>query len=132
MLKNNIGGFIQLEGFISTSTDVLGAYKFIKDTVLEIRVNHDNLGGEIDWGFASVEKFAIYGDEREVIFNPINSFRIVECLTDKRYKFPGSFVVASQVVVLEYAGMTELMRRHRDGGQVTEDENNIIINQLHQ
>ena len=77
-LKNNIGGFIQLEGFTSTSTDILGALRFIKDTVIEIRVNLDNLGGEIDWGFASVEDFAIYADEREVIFNPINSFRIVE------------------------------------------------------
>ena len=36
------------------------------------------------------------------------------------------------MVVVEYAGITELMKRHRDGGQVTEDENNIIINQLHQ
>ena len=106
LLKANIGGFIQLEGFTSTSTDVLAPFKFIKDTVIEIRVNLDNLGGEIDWGFASVEKFAIYGDEREVIFNPINSFRIVECPTDKRYKIPGSFVDASQVVVLEYAGIT--------------------------
>ena len=54
VLKNNIGGFIQLEGFTSTSTDILGAFRFIKDSVLEIKVNHDNLGGEIDWGFASV------------------------------------------------------------------------------
>ena len=76
-VKNNIGGFIQLEGFTSTSTDILGALRFIKDTVIEIRVNLDNLGGEIDWGFASVKDFAIYADEREVIFNPINSFRIV-------------------------------------------------------
>ena len=53
-LKNNIGGFIQLEGFTSTSTDILGPFKFIKDSVIEIKVNLDNLGGEIDWGFASV------------------------------------------------------------------------------
>ena len=34
MLKANIGGFIKLEGFTSTSTDVLGAFRFIKDTVI--------------------------------------------------------------------------------------------------
>ena len=84
-------------------------------------MNLDNLGGEIDWGFASVEDFAIYADEREVIFNPINSFRIVECIDNKRYTFPGSFIDVEQVVVLEYAGITELMKRHREGGQVTED-----------
>ena len=131
-VRENIGGFLQLEGFISTSTDILGSFKFIKDTVIEIRVSLDNFGGEIDWGFASVEDFAIYADEREVIFNPINSFRIVKCLTKKRFKFPGSFVDAEQVVVLEYAGITELMRRHREGGQLTEDESNVVINQLHQ
>ena len=89
--------------------------------MIEIRVNLDNLGGEIDWGFASVEDFAIYADEREVIFNPINSFRVVECIDNKTYKFPGSFVNVKQVVVLEYAGITELMKRHREGGNITED-----------
>ena len=89
--------------------------------MIEIRVNLDNLGGEIDWGFASVEDFAVFEEEREVIFNPINSFRVVGCIDNKRYKFTGSYIDVGQVVVLEYAGITELMKRHREGGQVTED-----------
>ena len=48
-----------MEGFLSTSRSETRAMKFYdeakKNAILEISVEIDKLGGELDWGFASIE-----------------------------------------------------------------------------
>ena len=78
-LRANKGGYIQLEGFTSTSLSAIQASSFIADTWIEIKVNIDNLGGEMDWGFAYVEEMSSQPHEKEIIFNPINIFKVIEC-----------------------------------------------------
>ena len=103
-----------MEGFISTSIVVEQASGFFEDTWIEIRVNPDNLGGEVDWGFADIKDISCQPGEKEILFNPINIFRVVECKTDYDVKLPAkAYVTAKQFIVLEYAALTDVMKKKR-------------------
>ena len=133
VLQNNVGGFIQIEGFTSTAINVEQASGFYGGTWMEIRVKLENLGGEIDWGFADVDKISSKEGEKEILFNPINIFKVVECRTDHRVKMPGNtWVDVHQFVVLEYAALTDVMRRKRNGGALTTTEEAVSINYEYQ
>ena len=79
ILEDNVGGFIQMEGFTSTSWKPEQAAGFFKDTWIEVKVNLDNLGGEMDWGFADIAGMSFLPDECEILFNPINIFKVAKC-----------------------------------------------------
>ena len=129
-LRANKGGYIQLEGFTSTSLSSIQASSFITDTWIEIKVNIDNLGGEMDWGFAYVEEMSSQPHEKEIIFNPINIFKVIECKEKGIAKLPvrGASIEVEQYIELEYAPLTDMMKRQRSGLQLAEIEKNIIIN----
>ena len=133
-LKDYKGGYIQLEGFTSTSLSAIQASSFISNTWIEIKVNFENLGGEIDWGFAYVEKMSSQPHEKEVIFNPINIFKVVECKDHGIAKLPvrGTSLDVAQYIELEYAPLTEMMKRKRSEEKLTELEESIIINYEYQ
>ena len=72
-----------MEGFLSPSLeqDVGLRYFFekkpeekSKNTLIEIVVRSENLGGDLDWGFAYIKDCSYYSKEEEVLFNPINIF----------------------------------------------------------
>ena len=84
----NIGGFVQMEGFLSSSLqqDISLRYffekkpeKYSKNALVEIVVKGENLGGDLDWGFAYIKDSSYYPNEEEVLFNPINIFRVHRC-----------------------------------------------------
>ena len=61
----NIGGFVQMEGFLSSSLEQdIGLRYFLekraKNTLIEIIVKTENLGVDLDWGFAHVKKYSHY------------------------------------------------------------------------
>ena len=133
VLQENVGGFIQIEGFTSTAINVEQASGFYGGTWMEIRVKLENLGGEIDWGFADIAKISSKEGEKEILFNPINILKVVECRTDHRVKMPGNtWVDVHQFVVLEYAALTDVMRRKRNGGALTTTEEAVSINYEYQ
>ena len=45
MLKSNIDGFIQMEGFLSTSLSEKSISNFIDNVVMEVKVVRKDLGG---------------------------------------------------------------------------------------
>lgn len=51
----------------------------MKDTLIEIKVNVGSLGGEMDFGFASLKSMSVNSEEKEILFNPINCFKVVYC-----------------------------------------------------
>ena len=56
-MKNNIGNYIQMEGFLSTSLSYDMAADFAwnrGNTIIEIRVETGELGGDVDYGFANL------------------------------------------------------------------------------
>ena len=73
--RNNERSFIELQGFLSTSLNEDVAYKFLSNTIIQIKVRKNNLKGTLDNGFAYLnEKVSVYFEEEEIIFNPINVF----------------------------------------------------------
>ena len=65
--QNNIGGFVEMEGFLSTSYDLGAALAFYsgeKNALLEIEVNVDELEGELNWGFANIEDCSSHEGEK--------------------------------------------------------------------
>ena len=67
-----------MEGFTSASLAFEHALPFMKQTMFIIKVKKENLGGDIDYGFADINKYSVYA-EREILFNPLNIFRVVKC-----------------------------------------------------
>ena len=61
-IENHINGFIELEGFISTSLDKEVGKKYGMDgnCILYIIVKEENLGGELDNGFANIAEIAYF------------------------------------------------------------------------
>ena len=76
MLQENIEGFVQLEGFISTTLDYDKVHNFIGNMLMEITVDKDDLGGELDNGFALISEESKYASEKEVLFNAMNMFKV--------------------------------------------------------
>ena len=70
------------------------------------------------------------GEEKEVLFNPINIFKMVECREKHLVGIPErkTQMKVAQFVVLEYASLAGLMKRHRNGGEVSEQERKLIVN----
>ena len=68
-----------MEGFLSSSLSEKVALRFTKNysynSLIEIEVRKEDLGGNLDWGFADIQKFSSL-NEKEVLFNPINMFRV--------------------------------------------------------
>ena len=81
-----------MEGFLSTSLEEEQAMKifkqFGKDSIIEVHVKANELGGGLDWGFADISHCSRIPEEKEVLFNPINIFKVKNCLKDqeKEYK----------------------------------------------
>ena len=71
----------------------------------------------MDWGFAYVEAMSSQPHEKEVIFNPINIFKVVECKEKGIAKLPvrGTSMEVAQYIELEYAPLTDMMKRKRNG-----------------
>ena len=58
-----MGGFVQMEGFLSTTLDYEKALEFYKgdkkkNTLIEIKIEVNKLGGELDWGFANIQEYS--------------------------------------------------------------------------
>ena len=75
-IENNIGGYIGTEGFLSTSRCRSKGIEFAMNTLMEIEIDKDNLGGEEDNGFADISKESAFSTEQEILFNCMNVFTI--------------------------------------------------------
>ena len=64
----NKGGFVEMEGFLSTSLEkdqALSNYECReKNTIVEVNVKVDQLGGELDWGFADITESSNFSSEK--------------------------------------------------------------------
>jgi hypothetical protein len=77
MIKKNINGYIQIEGFLSTTLKRSVADGFITNARMIIEVPVANLGGIHDNGLANISRYSIYRCEREVLINAFNVFKIL-------------------------------------------------------
>ena len=75
--------------------------------MIKIVVKTENLGGELDWGFADIEDVSSHPIEKEILFNPINIFKVHRCRKEQTY---GELNV-DYVIELEYGAQAELKRK---------------------
>ena len=64
----------------------------------------------MNWGFAYIEKYTSHKGEKEVLFNPINVFKIVEYVPDKQVEASHRFKMEMVYVRLEFGGMESLIK----------------------
>ena len=75
-LRKNVGGYIETEGFLSTSlSSCVTAFKV--NAELRIEIPAKNLRGAFDNGFAKISGFSEEPREREVLVNAFNVFRVL-------------------------------------------------------
>ena len=76
--KNHRNGYIQMEGFLSTSEREEFAETFVENALLKVRVPKAEGEEMMDYGFAKLTKdYSTHYIEEEVLFNAMNFFKIV-------------------------------------------------------
>lgn len=73
-LKKNINGYVEIEGFLSTSLRESVADAFITNSKMEIEISVANLGGMHDNGFANISHYSEHPFQKEVLINAFNIF----------------------------------------------------------
>ncbi len=75
---NNIDGFVEMEGFLSTTLKFKLAKEFYTNVIIEIEINKSNLGDELDNGFVymNLHNYSAYSSEEEVLINCMNIFKV--------------------------------------------------------
>ena len=82
-MEKNIGNYLQLGGFISTS-EIDNLNNFAGNAKLEIEVNLENHQFEgLDFGFADIKKYS-YFKEGEILFNALNTYKILSITKGKQ------------------------------------------------
>ena len=124
--ENSIGGYVQLEGFISASLkeDIAVNHAMSRkyEAIIEISVKEDNMGGAMDWGFAYLRDYSSHASEEEVLFNPINVFKVVSFSRKDKKKIHDSssrksYHYCVSTIRLEYATMHS--EEHYSNGELT-------------
>ena len=106
-----------MEGFLSTSLQMEVALGHLQvqhyKTLIKIHMSGGSKEGVDDFGFAYIKEHSYFKDEEEVLFNPLNTFKVTDCSSRK---ILGKDI---QVVVLEYGAMTKLLKRETEGEELT-------------
>ena len=64
-----------MEGFLSTSADEKFAKNFINNALLEITVVNEQSKSD-DYGFAAIDEISAFPQEKEILFNCLNVFKV--------------------------------------------------------
>ena len=76
-IRKSLNGYIQIEGFLSTTLKASVADLFVTNAKMVIEVPVTNLGGTHDNGFANISPYSFYRHEKEVLINTFNVFKIL-------------------------------------------------------
>ena len=104
MIKKSIGGYIELEGFLSTSQKQAYANGFMINGSMIIEVPVVNLSGMHDNGFAHISYYSVHRSEREVLFNAFNVFKILNFYPS----FDDDKKVVFHTIHLEYGSIKKI------------------------
>jgi hypothetical protein len=115
-VRKNIGGYIEIEGFLSTSLDSPNSSAFIVNAKMTIEIVGSNLRGIYDHGFASIRQFSEHPSEREVLVNAFNVFKILSVNSEVE----DEMMVHS--VRLEYGSMKQIERKVQKSDNLLEAE----------
>lgn len=105
-----------MEGFLSTTLRETVSFLFAKNVIFIIEVPVGNLNGPQDHGFAHISNYSLHSDEREVLFNAFNLFKIVGfgiCLRNN---------LELLEISLEYGGIKQIEDKLRKRENLLESE----------
>ena len=74
--KKNVGSIIQTLGFLSTSRKRNVAERFVNNLLVMIIVKDVDRNKGLDIGYADISGYGLQNDEEEVLFNPLNTFKV--------------------------------------------------------
>ena len=99
-VRKSLNGYIQIEGFLSTTLTASVADLFAKNAKMVIEVPVANLGGMHDNGLANISCYSSYRHEKEVLINAFNVFKILSV-----HSAVNSFNIVIHTIVLEYGSI---------------------------
>ena len=82
IFSESVGGVIQNLGFLSTSEDLKVASDFMKNTLFEIHIDSKKFKSQT--GFARISHKSEFLSEKEVLFNPLSKFKVLEVVKRQR------------------------------------------------
>ena len=119
---------------MSTSLSYDKISNFIDNVLIEVTVFKDDLGGELDNGFALLTEISEFAKENEVLFNAMNMFKvtyinwethkIIINKFDDRYNYDKEL----WMVKLEYNPMRKFLERNEKNEWLSKDEKEIVQN----
>lgn len=129
MLEMNIGGFVEMEGFTSTTAkkDMEMLHMFSSNVVFEIIVpdlTQQPRDDETDFGFISVQEFSQFPQEEEYLFNVLNVFKILS-ISDYEFESKDKTV---KWVKLEYGSLAEAMQKKKELAKLSIEEERLVFN----
>ena len=65
-------------GFLSTSMEEDKARFFADNLLFIITVKDERRDSVLDFGYADISKYSDFPNEKEVVFNPLNTFKIIK------------------------------------------------------
>ena len=118
MLEDNVGRFVEMEGFISTTgkKDMGMLLAFAKNVIFELIVPdcfQQPRDDETDFGFLSIKEFSAYPQEEEYLFNVLNVFEVIS-ISD--FEYEGNIKV--KWVKLQYGSLAESLWKKKHGGSL--------------
>ena len=106
-------------GFLSTSRNKKKAKTFAKNMFWIIWVKNSQRHKGLDFGYADIRHESNFPDEEEVLFNPLNTFKIEKFLRAEEDD------VSIDTVVLTYGSLAELMFNKVQNKSLTSSEKSI-------
>lgn len=76
--KNSINRVVQNLGFLSTSLKKQTALEYVHNVLFQIFVQRTEHRASDGQGYAFIAEQSYYFSEQEVLFNPLNSFRVCD------------------------------------------------------
>ena len=112
-----VGGFVEMQGFLSTSLSESFANAFITNAKMVISVPLAGLRGMNDNGFAYISKYSEHQSEKEVLINAFNVFKIL-CI---QTAFDEGTDMVIHTVYLQY-GMKQVEEKVKKGERLLDAE----------
>jgi hypothetical protein len=113
----SLNGYVQIEGFLSTTLKASVADGFVTNAKMVIEVPVANLGGMHDNGFANISRYSFYRFEKEVLINAFNVFKILS-LHSAAYE--DNMIV--HTIVLEYGSIKPVEEKVQKSEQLLDAE----------
>jgi hypothetical protein len=123
-LSENIGGFLEVEGFLSTSLKESLSEVFKINAKMIIEVGVSNLGSSFDNGFAHISEYSEHPGEQEILVNAFNVFKVLSFYSN----FDKDAECIIHTITLEYGSLKTVEEKVKKSEQLLDAEYMYQVN----